>query len=301
MDLRYRKEGCFTKDEHRQIQDQILNVIEQGTLPKEETLRRLEQLIENEINSTDRDVNLYLVDACQALMWAVKTDSKPLPSFDARRSYQGIQKRIRREARREKAQQLLLGRLPKLIPMAAIMLLVVVLAGGGIHLVWFTNHSTPDEQQYIVRGNEITVEMVQSALAENQTTGDVVVGSYEELLAMLPFIDRVAPSENSWRFDGGTVHFLRTHVSISLFYINAKDDSMQLKYSLECFSSAEDAYIAYEQSIDGDEYVVDEHDVYITINEGRCTAVWHNNSAVFNLVVNTNVATTISILRELME
>ena len=48
---------------------EILNAIEHGNLSTEETRRRLEELIDNEINKTNAPANMKIVDECEKLLW----------------------------------------------------------------------------------------------------------------------------------------------------------------------------------------------------------------------------------------
>ena len=48
---------------------EILNAIEYGNLSTEETRRRLEELIDNEINKTNAPANMEIVDECEKLLW----------------------------------------------------------------------------------------------------------------------------------------------------------------------------------------------------------------------------------------
>lgn len=52
---------------------EILNAIEHGNLSTEETRRRLEELIDNEINKTNAPANMKIVDECEKLLWELNT------------------------------------------------------------------------------------------------------------------------------------------------------------------------------------------------------------------------------------
>ena len=75
---------------------EILNAIEYGNLSTEETRRRLEELIDNEINKTDAPANIEIVDECEKLLWALNTKGKLPFISNLKSNKQSVLKRINR-------------------------------------------------------------------------------------------------------------------------------------------------------------------------------------------------------------
>ena len=75
---------------------EILNAIEYGNLSTEETRRRLEELIDYEINKTDAPANIEIVDECEKLLWALNTKGKLPFISNLKSNKQSVLKRINR-------------------------------------------------------------------------------------------------------------------------------------------------------------------------------------------------------------
>lgn len=55
---------------------QILELIEYGSIPQNEAARRLEALLQSEIDRKDRSADMELVEACEELLWQIGTQGR---------------------------------------------------------------------------------------------------------------------------------------------------------------------------------------------------------------------------------
>ena len=82
---------------------QILELIEYGNISQNEAVRRLEALLQSEIDQKDRAADMELVEACEELLWQIGTQGR-LEFEDRRKENQAaLMRRLERKRRRTAA------------------------------------------------------------------------------------------------------------------------------------------------------------------------------------------------------
>lgn len=264
----------------RSCVDQILNAIEYGHLSIEETERRVQKLLDNEIAKTAEAADMGMVNACQSLLWELKTHGQIPYEDHSERIRAAVEKEYSAWTRHRRRQQLAL----KLGSVAAVFLLVAGI-GISLHWEWFSVNSTPDGQQYVVQGHEITAQMIETAIAEHQGLQTYDVEDMMQLASLLGFEPDVPASlNNEWASKRCTLTFFPYYIQIRVRYINSAENKNDIVLTRYYFSDAENAYLTFEQSADGTHTTLENTDIYLSENEGRRTCVWHDQLTVSNLV-----------------
>lgn len=247
----------------------ILSAIEYGKLSNDETERRLCELVEAEVNKTDSEADMELIKACQSLMWKLHTHGEiPYDSHYAENKAK-IDQRLRRSVWVSNTAKFV----GKMLAAAAAVVLVVVGFRGDLHWLWLEHDDTFDQQQHIIAGNEIGVELIQSAIAEHCEAGKVKVGSPEELTEYVGFVPMPQQISKTWKFSFADVSITPVFIRIDTQYANVETQST-MTYSVLLFTDAEDAYFTFEQSAEGETVSIDGHQVYVTTNMHRSVLCW---------------------------
>ena len=254
----------------------ILKAIENGTLLPDETERRLCALIEEEVTRTDARPDEEYMSACIALWEELhgKTDAE----YEARaaRLRLSIDDAIRV---REKHRRLRGWGFKALIATAA---MIVLLVGIGIPLrwVWFEHWSTPDEQQHVIMGHEITVDMVEKAIADRalHDTGTVVVEDVSQISSILGF-DLHIPEvlADRWDISNCCIDYPLGYIKIAAMYADKIDSSKRITCLLNIYTDVEMAYFSFEQTRDGKLVECCGQNIYVSDNLERTSACWYNN------------------------
>lgn len=255
--------------ERKACTERILNAIEYGKLPNDETERRLSALIEAEVNKTDSAADMELIDACQSLLWQLHTHGEVSYESHYEQNWAQITKRLNRKARMARNAK----SAGRMLAAAAAVVLVVWGVSGNLKWNWLEHDDTPDQQQHIIAGNEIGVELVQSAIAEYSALGGIRVNSPEELADHICFVPMPQTIDNAWSFSVADVSINPFFISVDAQYQSLETNSYLL-YSVFVFANADDAYFTFEQSEIGQSDEVDGHPVYVTNNINRATIVW---------------------------
>lgn len=276
---------------------QIIQAIEYGTLPTDETQRRLMELIQKEASRTDGPADEDRLSACIDLMERLQgrehvEDEARIAALNQRIA-ESIQKKQRRQKHRHTAFR----------AVGAIAAVVVLLVGIGVPLrwTWFESWSTPDEQQHVIMGHEITVDMVASAIAENEAKEPIVVSDFSEFEEHLGF-DPIIPTSlgSDWIADYGALHFFTGYIKITVRYAHREDSNLSLACTINYYDDIEYAYFSFEQNVEGVIVQVDDFEVYVSDNVDRSAACWYNNNMYVWLSGNIEADDMLVLISELI-
>lgn len=260
---------------------QIIQAIEYGTLPTDETQRRLMELIQKEANRIDGPADEELMSACIDLMERLQgrehvEDEARIAALNQRIA-ESIQKKQRRQKHRHTAFR----------AVGAIAAVVVLLVGIGVPLrwTWFESWSTPDEQQHVIIGHEITVDMVTAAIAENEAKEPIPISDFAEFEKHLGF-DPTIPLAlcNDWTADHGLIQFFSGYIQIVARYVHTENPEKSITCTVCYFTDVEYAYFSFEQNYEGEQMSIQGMDVYLSNNVERNSATWYNNNMYAQVV-----------------
>lgn len=254
---------------------QIMNAIEYGKLPTDETQRRLMELIQKEANRTDGPADEELISACVDLMErlqgrVVEEDEARITALN-RRIADAIKKKQREQERRRTAF--------RAVSAIAAVLALIVGIGVPLHWTWFESWSTPDEQQRVIMGHEITVDMVTAAIAENEAKEPIVVSNFSEFEEHLGF-DPGIPANlgDEWIAEYGSIRFFTGYVQIVAIYARSDAPNVRITCTICYFTDVEYAYFTFEQNAEGKQASFGGTDVYLSDNAERNSATWYNEN-----------------------
>lgn len=260
---------------------QIIQAIEYGTLPTDETQRRLMELIQKEASRTDGPADEDRLSACIDLMERLQgrehvEDEARIAALNQRIA-ESIQKKQRRQKHRHTAFR----------AVGAIAAVVVLLVGIGVPLrwTWFESWSTPDEQQHVIIGHEITVDMVTAAIAENEAKEPIPISDFAEFEKHLGF-DPTIPLAlcNDWTADHGLIQFFSGYIQIVARYVHTENPEKSITCTVCYFTDVEYAYFSFEQNYEGEQMSIQGMDVYLSNNVERNSATWYNNNMYAQVV-----------------
>lgn len=271
--------------------NEILKTILNGDLSKEEMERRLQETIDDELfGPLDEPADMELVEQCQSLLWALKTNgSIPYPDHAKENKQQLMQRLASSPA--PKGRPLL----RRAIAVAAI--LVLVLGLSVISIQWISGKSTPDGQQYIVQGHEISTDLIQKCIAENMAQGSLITTSREEAEAFLGFeISLPDTLLGKYSCKKYYIHILPTWIQcrIDCFFSEKKIDIMT--YYL---TDLQDSTLFTEQDSDGKYITVNDTKVYASTNVGKCVLTWIDKNIVYDISGTFTLDQGINIVEEI--
>ena len=274
----------------------ILSAIEYGKLPNDETERRLCELVEEEVNKRDSEADMGLITACQSLMWQLHTHGElPYNShYDENKAK--IDRRLRRNALISNTTKSV-GRM--LVAAAAVVLVVLGLR-GDLHWKWLEHSDTLDQQQHIIAGNEIGVELIQSAIAESVDEGVIQFTEIDQLPETLSFIPIPVKLHEEWRFQQVVGTTTPEMVRLDIRYENSITER-GLFYTVILFTSADDAYFSFEQSSTGKNVSIHDQEVYVGNNMERVYLCWTQGLVFVRITGDMGYSEGCAIIESILE
>lgn len=253
---------------------QILRAIDFGDVSHEEIERRLNALIEAEIEKTDGPADMAMIEACQALLMQLHDCHPDTACIGSA----GVQNDEQKPCRKFIGWRIAIA--------AAVIVLVV--GAVGYRYQWLEGTSTLDGQQYIVQGHEITTSMIETAIAEHSGYAQCQIRDNAELISFLGFDPCIPPElAGKWQAEQFDVLVLSGFVQISTRYVSKTAEYHDLAYSQIWFTSAEEAFVSIEQSDEGKLIKVLSADIYISQNSERTLFSWQKGLSV-NLLSGTD-------------
>lgn len=272
---------------------QIMKAIENGSLPTNETQRRLMALIENEANRMDGPADEELISACMDLL--ERLQGRTYTEDEARIT--ALNQRIAAAIAKKEKQRRMASMAVRLMAAAAVILLFV-----GVCVSWFEHSNTPDGQQHIITGQEITVEMVQAAIAENAGKGSFETTDLQELQQVLGFNPQIPEViADEWQASVCNVLFLRNSIQVTVTYARGEPQDGYISYVIGYYSDISDARTTLEQSYRGTDITISDVKVYTTHNIDKQVACWNIENVVHELSAGINESDFFNIMTTILE
>lgn len=207
-----------TKKEHVKI---ILQTIENGTLSETEAEQRLLGLVRQEAERKDRPADLGLIRACVELGDHLQgrsgdVDSERIDKLK-RRIAIAYEERMRKKEKRKA--------ILKFASFGAASVLLVAFFVPQ-HWSWIESWSTPDEQQRVLIGHEVTVDRVVKALADHAAVEQqtYAVNSSAKIDARLGSHSGVPQTlDDEWTLSRGYADYMSGYIKLPLIYVSSTE------------------------------------------------------------------------------
>lgn len=282
--------------ERESYTERILNAIEYGRLSMDETERRLNALIEAEVNKTDSAADMDLIEACQTLLWQLYTHGTISYNSHYTENKVMIAKKLNRSIRHANTVKIT----GKILAAAAAVVMVILGLNGSLHWEWLERNNTLDQQQHIIVGNEAGVELIQTAIAEYSELETIRVLTSQEFTKHIGFVPMPSFINETWFFSFADISATPDFMRIDAQYENNKEQT-KLLYTTLLFTDAREAYATFEQSANGDYRLVENNRVYITDNVYRKTMCWTDGLVFVRLSGELTEEDGLSIAQKLLK
>ena len=266
---------------------QILRAIDFGDVSHEEIERRLNALIEAEIEKTDGPADMAMIEACQALLMQLHDCHPDTACIGSA----GVQNDEQKPCRKFIGWRIAIA--------AAVIVLVV--GAVGYRYQWLGGTSTLDGQQYIVQGHEITTSMIETAIAEHSGYAQCQIRDNAELISFLGF-DPCIPSElaGKWQAEQYDILLLPNFVQINIKYASSSKSDHDIVYTQSWFLNVKEAFMSIEQNAEGESFRIESTDVYMSQNSERILLSWQEGLSANLLSVEGDMDTIMKVVQEMI-
>lgn len=273
--------------------DQILKAIDFGQLTYDETERRLQQLIDEETSQIEHPANADMLDACYSLLLQLHTHGSITYRSEKERNWQAIRQRV--QAHRQRSD------VWRKVVLSAAAAFTLLFLGSLLHFHWFEGTSTPDGQQYVVQGHEITSQMIETAIAEHESGASMItvaVSQLQEELGFDPGIPQVLA--DTYVADESLIYFLPRMIQINTSYRTTTSDNYAILYVVNLYSDVDAAYVSIEQDRNGKRTIINNQTVYTSVNMDNNVACWQVGRSVHNMSCSREIDSIDRIINDLL-
>lgn len=261
---------------------QILELIEYGNIPQNEAVRRLEALLQSEINRKDRAADMELVEACEELLWQIGTQGRLAFEDRSKENQAALIQRLKRKQRQSVALQIGV----RAIVVVASILVLVIVGDGVLNREWLSGRSTDDGQQYTLQGQSIDPGLVKKSVAagDDNITTNLTTTDWKTVVAFLG-VEPTLPSylPDGWHIAQYNAVRFDDELILNISYTSEVDPTATLMLIWNHYFSAEAVSLALEQNSDGEQVEMGGIQVYKSSNIEKNRFVWIDGMSVYSL------------------
>lgn len=256
--------------------EKLKAAVMEANLAPQEIKRRLIERIEIEYEK-GKQADVRLIDICERMLMQLETPTgEPFVSHKA-----NIHQRIDDESGRETRRQHHWHFPMRAIAAAVAILVGVTGVGSLLHWKWIEHSSSYDEQQRIVKGYDVGIDVVQKAIAANEGATNITIDSVDKFEAYLGFEPGLPSTvDEKWTATVGFIGILPETIQIGMNYAHCDMPDRYMTYIRYYFIDPENAYITFEQDYDGEEVKLSMGSAYFSMNMGDTTACWQRGTTV---------------------
>lgn len=259
--------------------EQLKSSLASGELTGSELVRRLQVMIHNELTKPEEEVDIEFIEACSSLIERIYPKIAERPEGYYEEQEAKFKLRLKQEEKALRHRRVL----RPVIAIAAV-LIIAFLGIGSIQFRWFTRESTPDQQQLIIQGHEVSVDMVEKAIAEHLEEGYFETNNINELGAFLNFpLEHLDLHEHGWDISNSWTYLQESSIETSILYVNGEDKSMEIWYDIVWFIDVENAIVSIEQNESGFDKNIAGKKIHYLRNCSQNSYVWIDNMVLHNV------------------
>lgn len=261
---------------NQMLLDQIKEAIENGTLTQEEIERRLKAAIETEFVQQDHPADSEFLNLCLDLLGQIQTGGHYEYVSHMEESKAAVTEKYQRYMRAKRIR----GVATRVATVAAI---VILLVGVVFQKSWFSEYSTPDEQQYVIQGNTVSNGTVVSADNDLESESEVyTTSSYIDAVTHAGF-ELYLPTEHHFSYSDIEYTIVQSTIS-TRFIVKYYDlNKCVLHYELRRYTTMNSDFAKsdFEQHQHGQSIEVNGRKVYQTQNNNRSKLFWFTDETVY--------------------
>ena len=264
-------------EDTRKFIDDLQQKLAMNQITCDELARRLAIAIETEY--LKKEPRLDFINACEDLLWELGTQGQQ--SFSsANNRYLSAINRATTERGKSKIS---LSPVQRFAFIAIVLLLIVFTGRNALQFTWFTHETQANGEIHIIQGHEITIELIQAALAEHEIYASTKTDDFSEACDFLGFTPSVIASE-SFSADAATYYISLEPELIILdtrYHDAANNFIAMLK--IEYYLDPEEAYFMLQQDTPGEYVNINGQTIYYSTNIDRQSFTWLENCTLITL------------------
>ena len=244
----------------RMLIDKLRQEMLSGKITYDDIVRRLTKAIESEYLKESPSIDF--IDSCEDFLWEIETEGKQKFVSVSDRYLGAIEQHVEITAKEQTKRSPVMGFAKRIALISAAFAILIFFTQGAIHFEWFTQHSSTDEQQYIIQGHEITVNVIETCIAEHNAFDSIKTTSWDELCSFLGFSPQII-SPSVFHVDNTLykAYIEPGVVMIDVLYKTDPHDAVAVM-TVQYYTDPEEALFIFEQDAAGEHLKIGNQSVY---------------------------------------
>lgn len=268
--------GCSeTEMQIEKLKESIRN----GEMTIEELKDRLHLIIETELLKDDEEVDIELVKACESFFVHLHGNEKPLSEEEDKKLWAKIQDSVKTDRTKKRT----VRKVP-VYAAIAVAAIIILFFGISIRFQWFLPSSTPDGQQYVITGKQISIDTISKAIASHDEFGAFETAIQDEMEKYLGFsLSDILPVIENWEIKSYQVTILPEAIYLRMTLINTSVNENELIYTIHWVTDYTNLNYTLEQDGEGRIIKIGSQSVYRSVNYGDVSYTWLKEHAFYVL------------------
>ena len=253
--------------------------IQTGEMTIEELKDRLHLIIDTELLKDDEEVDIDLIKACESFFTHLHGKEEPLSEEERQQQWAKIQDRIKSQGTKKRT-----FRKAPVYAAIAVAAIIILFFGISIKFQWFLPSSTPDGQQYVITGKQVSIETISKAIASHDEFGNYTTDQVEDMQNYLGFsLDGIIPIIEGWTSESYRVNVFPDGIYLGITIRNLQKDDDELHFSINWITDFENLDYWIEQNEEGESMMINGLNVYRSENYANISYTWFTNATFYIL------------------
>ena len=253
--------------------------IQTGEMTIEELKDRLHLIIDTELLKDDEEVDIDLIKACESFFTHLHGKEEPLSEEERQQQWAKIQDRIKSQGTKKRT-----FRKAPVYAAIAVAAIIILFFGISIKFQWFLPSSTPDGQQYVITGKQVSIETISKAIASHDYEGWFETEQVEKMEDYLGFsIQNILPNPEGWKAINYYSTILPTEILLRVIFRNSQNADDVLNYVIHWITDFDDLNFVIEQNEEGKILTIGNQKVYRSENFEDVSYTWFSGSTFYSL------------------
>ncbi len=261
------------------------------------TCADIERRLAAAIDAAYQQGDLALVNACEDLLWELRTGDQPAFSSRNDRYLAAMQEHMAPMRQKPRPTR----PFARYAAVCAILVCFLVSITDIPSFDWLSGTSTPDEQQYVIQGHTVDTALLQQSLAYDRTTSRFLTVDWNELVEYLGFIPTVPTVEalGMERVEYAA-SFAPGEIYLDVQFFAAGETAASAVFLVQHSLDGAETYLLLEQNTVGDLIYVNSHKVYTTKNMGNSSFTWFDDCTAYTLAGKIDYSVGLAIVHEMI-
>lgn len=265
----------------RTLVDKLRQEMLSGKITYDDIVRRLTKAIESEYLKESPSIDF--IDSCEDFLWEIETEGKQRFVSVSDRYLGAIEQYVEITAQEHVKWSPVIGFAKRIALISAAFAFLIIINQGMLHIGWFSQKSSPDEQQYIIQGHNIDIDLITKCIAEHNEFGMLKTTDWNEFIEFIGFAPSVISPDMLKASNTQYIAFIEPGViMLYIQYANLRNDD-EVLMTIQYFTDLDDAYFTLEQDAEGEIIHVEDTMVYVSTNVTNSSFTWLSDTTVYRI------------------